>query len=254
MSQRKPQNPYLNGSPETDSKESQKPVDLLKKEISLAKRPNPQFIDSAIVQKSMDKIYTHSDINRILELLWAKDPDTYLHCHRVADVAQAIGGQMSLSPQERSEIYLVGLLHDIGKLFTPDHVLKKPGPLNNEEFGIMKQHPVDSGKLVATIKDIAYLADPIRSHHERLDGKGYPDQTAGESIPLFSRIVLVADTFDAMMNNRVYRKQLDLGRTFDELIRCSGTQFDPEAAKAFITFYENALRKNLVVDPTKKVA
>jgi putative nucleotidyltransferase with HDIG domain len=187
-------------------------------------------------------------------LLWQKDPDTYKHCHRVADMSQAIGMALGLSGTERSEIYLCGLLHDIGKLFTPDSVLKKPGPLNSDEFQIMKQHPVDSGKLVSTLKDIGYLADPIRSHHERIDGKGYPDALASNTIPLYSRIVLVSDTFDAMTNNRVYRKQLDLGRTYDELTRCSGTQFDPEIAKKFIEFHEKFSQHGIQAFKTKKAA
>jgi putative nucleotidyltransferase with HDIG domain len=201
-------------------------------------RPRPELIENERIKSQMDSLYNHPQIDRIFRLLWEKDPDTYRHCHRVADMSQAIGLSLGLSYTERSEIYLCGLLHDIGKLFTPDSVLKKPGPLNAEEFQIMKQHPVDSGKLVSTFKDIGYLAEAIRSHHERIDGKGYPDNLQSSSIPLFSRIVLVADTFDAMTNNRVYRKQLDLAKTYDELLRCSGTQFDPEVAKKFINLHQ----------------
>ncbi len=241
-------------NPELAEQNSAIPIEQARHYLDSAKRPKPQFIESPMVTRSMEKIESHPEIQRVLDQLWNKDPETYLHCHRVADVSQAIGGQMGLNPQERSEIYLCGLLHDIGKLFTPDRVLKKPGPLTQEEFGIIKLHPVDSGRLVATLSDIGYLAAPIRAHHERIDGKGYPDQISGESIPLFSRIVLVADTFDAMTNNRVYRKQLDLEKTYEELLRCSGTQFDPNATAAFIKFYEEALRKNLVSPPAKKVA
>ena len=135
------------------------------------------------------------------------------------------------------------MLHDIGKLFTPDRILKKPGALTPEEFAIIRLHPEDSGKIVRTIKDIDYLTDGIRGHHERIDGKGYPDQKSGDKIPLISRIVLVADTFDAMTNNRVYRKQLDLGRTYDEIHRCSGTQFDRAAAMAFILMHQRFMEQ-----------
>lgn len=215
----------------------------------LDRRPQPAFIENARIRSSMDSMNSHPDINRLLEQMWKKDPDTYGHCHRVADLAQAIGREMGLSAQERVEIYLCGLLHDIGKLFTPDHILKKPGALTPEEFAIIRLHPEDSGKIARSITDIGYLADPIRAHHERIDGKGYPDQRVGEKIPIYSRIVLVADTYDAMTNNRVYRKQIDLNRTYEELTRCSGTQFDRAAAMAFIAlhqrFTEELAKKNL---------
>jgi len=214
------------------------------------RRPIPQHIENARIRNSMESINSHVEISRLLDLLWDKDPETYSHCHRVADVSQAIGREMGLSAQERVEIYLCGLLHDIGKLLTPNHILMKPGALTPEEFSVIRIHPEDSGKIVRTVSDIAYLADPIRSHHERIDGKGYPDQKVGDKIPLYSRIVLVADTFDAMTNNRVYRKQLDLAKTYDELTRCSGTQFDRSAATAFIAlhqrFQDSAKKKSSV--------
>ena len=205
-------------------------------------RPEPLFVNDPRVRAAMNTLHTHPEVNRLLNQLWEKDPSTYDHCHRVADASQAIGGELGLSAQERVEIYLTGLLHDIGKILTPDFVLKKPGPLTQDEFAIMRLHPEDSGKIVRTISDIGYLAEAIRAHHERIDGKGYPDQKAGDQIPLYSRIVLVADTFDAMTNNRVYRKQLDLKKTYDELTRCSGTQFDREAANAFIAMHHRYIQ------------
>jgi HD-GYP domain-containing protein (c-di-GMP phosphodiesterase class II) len=217
-------------------------------------RPVPQFVENEKVQAQMDSLKKNPQIERVFQLLWEKDPDTYKHCHRVADMSQAIGMALGLSSLERSEIYLCGLLHDIGKLFTPDSVLKKPGPLTQDEFHVMKLHPVDSGKLVSTLKDVGYLAAPIRAHHERIDGKGYPDSLVSQTIPLYSRIVLVADTFDAMTNNRVYRKQLDLERTYEELNRCSGSQFDPEVAKKFVEFHEKFTLYGFDYFKAKKVA
>jgi putative nucleotidyltransferase with HDIG domain len=217
-------------------------------------RPQPLFFDDPRVCEKMDALNTHPHINRLLNQLWRKDPDTYKHCHRVADMAQAIGKELGVSAQERVEIYLCGLLHDIGKLLTPNAVLKKPGPLTPEEFAIMRIHPEDSGRIVASIPDIGYLAPPVRAHHERIDGKGYPDQLLSDHIPVYSRIVLVADTFDAMTNNRVYRKQLDLGRTYDELLRCSGTQFDSAAVKAFIDMHHRYLEAQKSQEAAKKAA
>jgi len=244
----------LSPSEKKDTVSLAQPIHLLEPENSARIRPTPQFVENEKVQVQMDSLNKNPQIERIFQMLWDKDPDTYKHCHRVADMSQAIGMALGMNSIERSEIYLCGLLHDVGKLFTPDSVLKKPGPLTQDEFHVMKLHPVDSGKLVATLKDVGYLAAPIRGHHERIDGKGYPDCLVSQSIPLYSRIVLVADTFDAMTNNRVYRKQLDLARTYEELYRCSGTQFDPEVAKKFVEFHEKFTQHGFDYFKIKKVA
>jgi len=202
------------------------------------KRPVPQYIESQTLLKAMQSLHHHPHINRLLEDLWHKDPDTYHHCHRVADLAQSLAGQLGMTSQERVEVYLSGLLHDIGKLFTPDSILKKPGPLTQEEFSIMRLHPEDSEKIVSTISDIGYLTPGIRFHHERIDGKGYPNALQGDAVPMISRIVLVADTFDAMMNNRVYRRKLNIEETYNELTRCSGSQFDTDVVKGFIAMHQ----------------
>jgi len=204
-------------------------------------RPKAQFVEDKELQRLMEALNTHDAINALLQNLWEKDPYTYEHSHRVADFAQWIGKSLGLSSQDRVELYVCGLLHDIGKTVTPDSVLKKPGPLTPEEFSIMREHPVHSETLVKTVDDIAYLAPAIRAHHERIDGKGYPDALVGDAIPFLSRILLVADTFDAMTSTRVYRKEVDVSRTYDELIRCSGTQFDPEATRAFVASHQKLL-------------
>lgn len=214
----------------------QKPADAY-----AMQRPKPSLNRTPSMDRAIESISAHTQINQIFNQLWLKDPETFKHCHRVADLAQATAGELGLSDTQRVEVYISGLLHDVGKTKTPTHILQKPGPLTHEEFSIMRLHPEDSGRMVAEISDIGYLAEAIRSHHERMDGRGYPDAKVGEAIPLYSRIVLVADTFDAMTNNRVYRKQIDLGRTYEELLRCSGTQFDPEAVKAFLRFHESLI-------------
>ncbi|MBS1984566.1 MAG: HD-GYP domain-containing protein [Bdellovibrionales bacterium] len=201
-------------------------------------RPEPTYVEDALIRSAMNSLTNHPQVNAVLEALWRKDPYSYGHSHRVADFSQWIGRAMGLSSQERVELYITGLLHDVGKIMSPDGVLKKPGPLTSDEFAIMRLHPVDSGKIVSTFSDLAYLVEPIRGHHERIDGRGYPDAKAGDQIHIFSRIILVADTFDAMTSTRVYRKQLDLARTYDELLRCSGTQFDPAAVQAFIATHQ----------------
>ena len=202
-------------------------------------RPVPSLQVDEKSAKEFQTLRSHTEVNGILELLWQKDPYTYEHSHRVADFSQFMGAKLGFSNLERLELYLCALLHDVGKVLTPDFVLKKSGPLTSEEFALMRHHTEDSGKIIAQIDDIAYLKSAVQSHHERLDGKGYPYGIRGDKIHHYSRIILVADTFDAMTSNRVYRKKLPLERTYQELIDCSGTQFDPEAVKAFIAAHQN---------------
>jgi HD-GYP domain-containing protein (c-di-GMP phosphodiesterase class II) len=212
--------------------------------LSLIPRPEPTFIESEQARAGMSSLKTHPQVDRVLEALWRKDPYSYEHSHRVADFSQWIGREMGLSIPQRVELYISGLLHDVGKIVSPDSVLKKPGPLTSDEFAIMRLHPVDSGKIVSTIPDLAYLVEPIRGHHERVDGRGYPDQKSGDKIHIYSRVILVADTFDAMTTTRVYRKGLDLTRTYDELVRCSGTQFDPACVQAFLAVHQKVLEES----------
>jgi HD-GYP domain-containing protein (c-di-GMP phosphodiesterase class II) len=125
--------------------------------------PQPYFVENKRVQDALDAMYRHPQIQSLLKKVWLKDPYTYTHSHRVADLAQWLGQHMNLSPQERVEVYITGLLHDIGKIFTPDDVLKKPTRLSQDEFLIMKKHPEDSAKIVNQMSDLAYLEKAVLS-------------------------------------------------------------------------------------------
>ena len=129
----------------------------------------------------------------------AKDPYTCGHSERVARISVRIGQEMGLSRGEVSDLYLAGLLHDVGKIGIRDEVLLKSGPLTKDEYTHMKEHPITGDRIVSKIKRLSYLCAGVRSHHERYDGTGYPDGLAGESIPLMARIIAVADSCDAMM-------------------------------------------------------
>lgn len=207
-------------------------------------RPVPELLNDAKVRESMAQLQSHPEIDRLLSLMWRKDPDTYRHCHRVADWAQWAGGHLGLDAQERLEIYICALLHDIGKLMTPIRVLKKPGALSNAEFALMKLHSEDSGKVIRHINDLGYLEKPVRGHHERVDGRGYPDELRANQIHIYSKLILVCDTFDAMTSDRVYRKGLTPEQAYEELERFSGSQFDPDAAQSFISAHQS------LVEPT----
>ena len=170
----------------------------------------------------------------ILKALDAKDHYTYGHSMRVCYFAMVLGREMGLSPEEMYELELSALFHDIGKIGTPDAVLNKPTRLNDEEFRIMKQHPVDSYEILKGFPAFSKIAVNARHHHERFDGRGYPDALKGDEIPMCARIILIADTFDAMTSSRVYRKGLPVETAFAELIEFSGSQFDPELVQFFI--------------------
>jgi len=141
---------------------------------------------------------------------------------------------LGLSCEEIDKLRLASLLHDIGKIGIKEDILLKPGSLTEEEMKIIRQHPVIGEKILKSIEEIKEILPAIRNHHERWDGKGYPDGLAQQQIELIGRIITVADSFDAMTTDRPYRKKMDYEQAARELVRCSGTQFDPEIVKVFL--------------------
>ncbi len=168
--------------------------------------------------------------------VYYRDPYTSMHAEHVADLMAGLASQMAMSSDEISLAYIVGLSHDIGKIKTPGDILTKPGRLTDQEFAIMKKHAEDGADMLAAVDGAEAFVPIMRHHHERFDGRGYPDGLKGEEIPLFSRMLAVCDTFDAMTTHRCYRQPVSLGECLDEIKRCSGTQFDPGVCKAFIEF------------------
>lgn len=170
----------------------------------------------------------------ILKALDCKDSYTYGHSMRVAYFSLVTGREMGLSDEEIRELELSALFHDIGKIGTPDMVLNKPSRLTEEEFLIMKKHPELSAEILSEYPIFQKVAVNARHHHERFDGRGYPEGLKGEGIPLFARIILIADTFDAMTSTRSYRKGLPYEVAFEELHQFTGSQFDPKCVDAFV--------------------
>src|SRR5207244_8098072 len=136
--------------------------------------------------------------------------------------------QMKLGSEDLKWVRMGTPLHDIGKIGIDDDILRKPGALTTEEYKIMQTHTIKGAEILGTIPDLAPVIPIVRSHHERWDGKGYPDGLAGEAIPRLARIVAVADTFDAMTSDRPYRKGMAADVAFAEVAKQSGKQFDPE--------------------------
>jgi HD-GYP domain-containing protein (c-di-GMP phosphodiesterase class II) len=170
----------------------------------------------------------------LAETLEKRDPYTSGHVKRVRDYTMAIGRRMALPPQDLETLQLSAILHDIGKIGVRDNVLLKPGRLDPEELAAMNQHPGHAAEILQHVKNLQAMVPGVRGHHEKLDGTGYPDGLKGEEIPLFARIIAVADTFDAMTTDRPYRKALTHEVAFAELRKCTGTQFDGAIVETFI--------------------
>ena len=173
-------------------------------------------------------------LHSLTTIIDAKDPYTAGHSERVARIATLIAKQMRLSTGQVGDVYLAGLLHDVGKIGLRDEVLQKPGKLTREEYEEVQQHPVVSDRIVASIKPFERLRGAVRHHHERWDGKGYPDRLGREEIPLLARVLAVADACDAMMSPRRYRpgrSPIEIDATFTKE---TGRQFDPAVVKAFM--------------------
>ncbi|OIK15702.1 diguanylate cyclase [Bacillus sp. MUM 116] len=181
-------------------------------------------------------------IEMIITLSKALDSrDTYTsqHSENVANYSLKIAKKMKLSSTYCDLIYKAGLLHDIGKIGIPEHILTKPGKLTEEEYSIIKEHPMIGNEMIKHVYNFREtgILEGVLYHHERYDGKGYPQGLKGNEIPLIARILAVADTFDAMTSKRVYRMKLDLRSALTEIEKNKGTQFDPQIAEVFLSLF-----------------
>ena len=165
----------------------------------------------------------------------AKDPYTAGHSDRVAYYSKLIGEKLGTPEDDLQTLYEGALFHDIGKIGIPDSVLKKNGPLSDDEYDDIKTHPSIGAHILMPAKIFNNLIPIVASHHERYDGKGYPAKLSGENIPYMARIVAVADTFDAMTSDRSYRPKFTLIKALNELERVKGTQLDPTMVDAFLS-------------------
>ncbi|MCL6557897.1 MAG: HD-GYP domain-containing protein [Firmicutes bacterium] len=174
-----------------------------------------------------------SSLSRVLD---ARDPHTAQHSQNVAEYALAIAKEMGLSVSQRETIYFAGLLHDVGKIGISEQPLRKPGKLTPQEWEEIKRHPVLSYRILRDIPELEEIAIITLYHHERWDGGGYPYGVSGENIPLGARILCVADSFDAMVSERVYKQAMSPEAAIRELRACGGGQFDPGVVEAFIRY------------------
>lgn len=171
-------------------------------------------------------------IRALTSAIDAKDPYTSGHSERVARIAVRIGEQLGLPISQRFDLYLMGLLHDVGKIGVEDNVLKKPGKLTPEEYHAIQKHVMIGVRILQDLKKLNYVLPGVKHHHECFDGSGYPDRLAGEQIPFPARILAVADSYDAMSSHRPYRRRLSV-QQIDEIFRAGiGKQWDPKVVEA----------------------
>ena len=198
--------------------------------VILNQAENYMYKDKVLTGKS-DR---NDAIQSILQTLQAKYHDEKIHSERVSRYCLEIGIAMDLRKDEIRELEKAGLYHDIGKISIPDAILDKPGKLTKEEWTIMKTHTLNGYQILRAAERYSKIAESARSHHERMDGKGYPNGLKGKEIPLFARIICVADAYEAMTSNRPYRKAITKDEAIKELKKHSGTQFDSEIVELFI--------------------
>jgi HD-GYP domain-containing protein (c-di-GMP phosphodiesterase class II) len=194
-------------------------------------------IETAEHYESLERTFV-STVASLANALEANDAYTSSHARWITDMSLLVGNELRLDRDALKRLELAALFHDIGKIGIPSEILQKAGPLTPEEFEIVKQHPELGEKILAPIDRLADVRPIVRACHERWDGQGYPDGTAGTDIPVEARIVLVCDAFHAIVTDRPYRAQLPAAEAMRRLRESSGSQFDPAVVDAFVALFE----------------
>ena len=188
-------------------------------------------------QGELEKAYMQT-IETLRTVVETRDAETKGHSERVSSLGVALAKEMGMSEKEVDQIRIAGLFHDIGKIGVPDAILLKNGPLNDAEYEEIKKHPDEGEKIIAAYVPFKEMLPIVRSHHERFDGRGYPDKLKGEEITLGARVIAVADSFDAMISNRTYRQGLGFEKTMAEMEKGRNTQFDSQVVDALLRVVE----------------
>lgn len=212
-------------------------------QMNIIKQINNELSTS---KELLEKSYLES-IETLRNTVEVKDIYTKGHSDRVSAYSLLIGEKLNLTPEEMKTLKIGALFHDIGKIGIPDGILLKTDKLTEDEYSEIKNHPSIGAHILSDASIFADIIPIVKHHHERYDGRGYPGKLAGNDIPLLARIVAVADTFDAMTSKRSYRQALDFDYTRKEIEKCSGTQFDPVIAKAFLEILDTQKEKILQI-------
>jgi diguanylate cyclase (GGDEF)-like protein len=185
---------------------------------------------------------TFSVLEGLINAVDGKDRYTRAHSEQVAQYALALADTLGLSVESKRMVRIASLLHDVGKIGIPDRILRKPGPLDDEEREVVQQHPLLSEMIMREAPQLVDVLDAVRHHHERYDGRGYPRGLKDNEIPLLSRMIGIADAYSAMITDRPYRKALSQQEAIAELRKGAGTQFDPELVEPFIRSLDSCSR------------
>ncbi|MEE3393106.1 MAG: HD-GYP domain-containing protein [Lachnospiraceae bacterium] len=185
-------------------------------------------------ERDMNEELTVEITQALSSAIDAKDPYTNGHSERVANYSREIARRAGFSEDKQDQVYIMGLLHDVGKIGIEDSILRKPARLTDEEYAKIRQHPVIGGRILNKIKVYPDIIKGALYHHERYDGRGYPDHLSGRDIPVEARIIGVADSYDAMTSNRSYREFMTQDHVKSEIVNGRSTQFDPEFADIMI--------------------
>ena len=205
---------------------------------------NKEFMIALEEKNRQNQQLTFQTIMTIVNTIDAKDQYTKGHSQRVFEYSAALAKELGLPQEQMEKIRYIALLHDIGKIGVPDNILNKPEKLTNEELSLMKMHTIVGGEILKDIESVQDLNVGAKYHHERYDGRGYPEGLKGDEIPYVARLICVADAYDAMAINHIYRKHLTEETILQEIEHCSATQFDPTMADAFLKIIkENRLQE-----------
>ncbi len=210
-----------------------KPVKVDELPVVIERNLQRKRLESERLQENQAEILMKA-IKALMRALDAKDHYTCGHSQRVVKLAMLMGDQLHLNNENRFTLQLAAYLHDIGKIGMPDSILKKADGLEDYELRKAKDHPVIGSQIIGEIEELSEVASIIRHHHERYDGTGYPDKLKGDVIPLFSRILAILDTYEALVSDRVYRKAVHRAEALEEIKKHAATQFDPNLVDIFV--------------------
>lgn len=212
--------------------------------LGSATKSAPKQHIEAVMQVAENRMYRHkllestsarsAQMSSLERALSEKSYVTQEHAQRLRELSLKLGRAWRLTESQLDELSLVSSLHDIGKIAIPDSIIMKPDGLTEAEKGIMMKHPEIGYRIAQSSPDLSSLAEGILSHHEKWDGTGYPSGLKGKQINIFSRILAIVDAYDAMTNPRPYRRQVSHEEALKEILRCSGSQFDPELVELFL--------------------
>lgn len=208
-------------------------IDLIRLQADLSQEVEKKTQQVLQQHEKLEKI-SMQIVQTLSGAIDAKDAYTNGHSTRVAEYSREMARRAGYQEKQQDEIYMMGLLHDVGKIGIPEAIINKPSRLTDEEYAQIKTHPLVGARILKNISEFPQLAVGARWHHERYDGKGYPDGLAGEDIPRDARIIAIADAYDAMSSRRSYRDVLPQQHIYEELEKGKGTQFDPEFTKIML--------------------